>query len=63
VRRYEVANGEYVQLTDAELEALKIDPAYFEHGYYLAPDQGGAKPYRLIADAMEKVGRAALVEC
>ena len=43
--------------------ALKIDPVYFEHGYYLAPDQGGEKPYRLIADAMEKVGPAALVEC
>jgi non-homologous end joining protein Ku len=28
----------------------------------LAPDQGGEKPYRLLADAMEKVGRVALAE-
>jgi len=40
----------------------KVDPVYFEHVYYLAPDEGGEKPYRLLADSMEKVGRAALAE-
>jgi DNA end-binding protein Ku len=79
VRGYEVAKGEYVQLTEAELESLeaeansaielkefipfqKVDPVYFEHAYYLAPDEGGEKPYRLLADAMEQVGRVALEE-
>jgi non-homologous end joining protein Ku len=37
----------------------KVDPVYFERSY-LAPDQGRKKPYRLLADAMEKVGRVAL---
>jgi non-homologous end joining protein Ku len=54
VRRYEVANGEYVQLTNAELEGLMIDSVYFEHGYYLAPDQGGEKLYRSIAMRWKK---------
>jgi DNA end-binding protein Ku len=40
----------------------KVDPVYFESTYYLAPDEGGAKAYRLLADAMEKSGRVALAE-
>jgi DNA end-binding protein Ku len=40
----------------------KVDPVYFESAYYLAPDDGGDKAYRLLADAMEKSGRVALAE-
>jgi DNA end-binding protein Ku len=40
----------------------KVDPVYFEDAHYLAPDQGGEKAYRLLADAMEKSGRVALAE-
>ena len=29
-----------------------VDPVYFEDTHYLAPDKGGEKPYRLLADAM-----------
>jgi DNA end-binding protein Ku len=38
----------------------KIDPIYFDRPYYLAPDKGGDKAYRLLAKAMEQTGRAAL---
>src|SRR5215813_15301411 len=37
-----------------------VDPIYFEKTYYLGPDKGGDKAYRLLADAMEKGGRVAL---
>ncbi len=30
----------------------KVDPIYFERTYYLGPDKGGEKPYRLLSDAM-----------
>jgi DNA end-binding protein Ku len=40
----------------------KIDPVYFESSHYLGADEGGGKPYRLLADAMAKTGRAALAE-
>jgi DNA end-binding protein Ku len=40
----------------------KVDPIYFEDAHYLAPDEGGDKAYRLLADAMEKSGRVALAE-
>jgi DNA end-binding protein Ku len=38
----------------------KIDPIYFDRPYYLGPDKGGDKAYRLLAQAMEQTGRAAL---
>jgi DNA end-binding protein Ku len=37
-----------------------VDPIYFEKTYYLGPDKGGEKPYRLLADAMGKSDRVAL---
>jgi DNA end-binding protein Ku len=38
----------------------KIDPVYFDKPYYLGPEAGAEKAYRLLAEAMEKTGRAAL---
>jgi DNA end-binding protein Ku len=46
---------EFVPLAD-------VDPIYFEKTYYLGPDKGGEKPYRLLADAMEKAGQVALAK-
>jgi DNA end-binding protein Ku len=38
----------------------KIDPIYFDRPYYLGPDKGGDKAYRLLAKAMVETRRAAL---
>ena len=40
----------------------QVDPIHFEKAYYLGPDQGGEKPYRLLAEAMKDTGRAALAK-
>ena len=32
----------------------QIDPIYYDHPYYLAPDKGAAKAYKLLLDAMER---------
>ena len=37
-----------------------VDPIYFEKTYFLGPDKGGEKAYRLLADAMAKTDRVAL---
>src|SRR6266481_1070191 len=37
-----------------------VDPIFFEKTYYLGPDKGGEKPYRLLADAMAKSDKVAL---
>jgi DNA end-binding protein Ku len=47
--------GEFVPLAD-------VDPIYFEKSYYLGPDKGGEKAYRLLSDAMEKAGQVALAK-
>ena len=39
----------------------EIDPIYYENTYYLAPDGKAAeKPYRLLLEAIEKKGKAAI---
>jgi DNA end-binding protein Ku len=40
----------------------KVDPIYFEGAYYLGPDKGGEKAYRLLAEAMRQTGRCALAK-
>jgi DNA end-binding protein Ku len=38
----------------------EIDPIYYDHTYYLAPSTGGAKPYRLLLDAMRESGKVGI---
>ena len=40
----------------------KVDPIYFENTYFLGPDKGGEKAYRLLADALGKTDRVALAK-
>ena len=56
--------GEASKIIDiAEFVPLEqVDPIYFEKTYYLGPDKGGEKPYRLLADAMDKAGQVALAK-
>src|SRR5271167_562494 len=42
------------------VELTQIDPIFYEHPYYLAPAPGGAKPYRLLLEAMRDTGRVAV---
>lgn len=47
--------NEFVPLAD-------VDPICFERTYYLGPDKGGEKAYRLLAEAMAKSQRVALAK-
>ncbi|MEA2315530.1 MAG: end-binding protein Ku [Solirubrobacteraceae bacterium] len=42
------------------VELSQIDPIYYDHPYYLAPSTGGAKPYKLLHEAMQQTGRVAI---
>jgi DNA end-binding protein Ku len=44
---------DFVDLSD-------IDPLYYDKGYYLAPGEHAAKPYKLLVEAMEKTKRVAI---
>jgi len=39
-----------------------IDPIYFRQAYYLLPQDGAEKPYRLLVKALEDTGRVAIAK-
>ncbi|HKN93174.1 MAG TPA: Ku protein [Thermoleophilaceae bacterium] len=48
---------------EAFVELADVDPIYFDHPYFLVPSgesEGTLRAYRLLVEAMEKSGRAAL---
>jgi DNA end-binding protein Ku len=40
--------------------AADVDPVFFDKAYYLGPDKGGARAYKLLGEAMKRAGKAAL---
>ena len=68
--RYVVVTNEELDALDPEktrtidiedfVEQAEIDPIFYDHPYYLAPGPGGAKPYRLLLDAMRETGKVAI---
>ncbi|MEP4649554.1 MAG: Ku protein, partial [Ilumatobacter sp.] len=76
VKAYEVSKGSYIVIDPDELEPFmpaatktidleefvdldQIDPVYFDTAYHLAPDVN-AKPYALLARAMEASGKVGI---
>jgi DNA end-binding protein Ku len=59
IKALEEAGSRIIDVTDfVPLET--VDPVYFDHAYYLAPDKGGEKPYGLLAQALRETSRCAL---
>jgi len=50
-----------IEITEL-VPAEKVDPVYFDVGYYLGPDKGGERAYKLLAAAMKQTGRSALAK-
>src|SRR2546428_3416417 len=42
------------------VELAQIDPIFYDHPYYLAPGQGGAKPYWLLVQTMRETEKVAI---
>jgi DNA end-binding protein Ku len=40
----------------------EIDPIFYDHPYYLAPATGGAKPYKLLLEAMRETGKVGIAK-
>jgi DNA end-binding protein Ku len=45
---------------EAFVDLDQIDPIFYDHPYYLAPDKGAEKAYKLLVDAMEDAGKVAI---
>ena len=48
-----------IEITDF-VELGEIDPRYFDRPYYVIPQAGSSKPYRLLAEAMTRAKRVGL---
>jgi DNA end-binding protein Ku len=44
------------------IDLKEIDPVYFGHPYYLVPQKGGEKAYRLLAEVMQRANRTGLAK-
>ncbi|MBV9121444.1 MAG: Ku protein [Chloroflexi bacterium] len=40
----------------------EVDPIYFQKSYYLEPQEGAAKPYALLREAMQRANKTALAK-
>ena len=61
LKAMEVRATHAIEITEF-VPLAQVDPIHFEKAYYLGPDQGGEKPYKLLAETMKATGRAALAK-
>jgi DNA end-binding protein Ku len=54
-------SNQVIEITEF-VPLAKIDPVYFDKGYYLAPGKGADKAYRLLSRAMTDTGRCGLAK-
>ena len=57
----EEAASKSIEITEF-VPAEKVDPVFVDKMYYLGPDKGGDRPYRLLGEAMRRTGRSALAK-
>ncbi len=50
-----------VEITEF-LPTEKVDPIFFDKAYYLGPDRGGDRAYKLLAEALVESGRSAVAK-
>ncbi len=55
----ETPTTEGIEITEF-VPAAQIDPVYYDRPYYLGPDKGGARAYRLLSEALAETGRVAV---
>lgn len=59
IKALEVA-ATYMIDIDQFLPDGSVDRMYYDKGYYLGPDKGGARAYHLLAEALRETGRIAV---
>ena len=58
----QVAEGSRAKVIDVEhfVPADEIDPVYYDHPYYLGPQEGGEHAYEVVRKALERSGRVGI---
>lgn len=55
----ETPQSEGIEITEF-VPADEVDPVFLERSYYLGPDKGGSRAYRLLSAALRETGRVAV---
>jgi len=61
LKALEEASTKAMEITEF-VPLSKVDPLYFENGWYLGPDKGADRPYKLLAQALEQAQHAAIAK-
>ncbi len=61
IKALQAKSTQSIEITEF-IPTEKIDPIYFEKSYYLGPDKGGDRAFKLLAQALRKAGRSALAK-
>jgi DNA end-binding protein Ku len=54
-------SSEAIEITEF-VKVDKVDPIYFDKAYYLGPDKGAERAYKLLVQAMRETSRCALAK-
>ena len=61
LKALEEASTKAMEITEF-VPLSRVDPLYFENGWYLGPDKGADRPYKLLAQALEQAQHAAIAK-
>jgi DNA end-binding protein Ku len=61
LKALEAQSTNAIEITEF-VPADEIDRMYYSKGYFLGPDKGGARAYRLLAAALRETGRVAIAK-
>jgi DNA end-binding protein Ku len=59
LKALEEKSSEVIEIAEFVPE-VKVDPVFYDKPYYLSPERGGEKAYRLLSEVMRRTGRVAL---
>ncbi len=61
LKALEAPKTDSIEITEF-VPADRVEPVYLDKAYYLGPDKGGARAYRLLAAALTETGRVAIAK-
>jgi len=61
LKALEEASTKAMEITEF-VPLSSVDPLYFENGWYLGPDKGADRPYKLLAQALDQSQHAAIAK-
>jgi DNA end-binding protein Ku len=61
LKALEAPKTDGIEITEF-VEADQVEPVYLDRSYYLGPDKGGARAYRLLSAALKEMDRVAIAK-